>query len=170
MSTQKHEVDRQLDDRRIEREFVQAYGSVNQAERWEVGLLPENELLALARWEIFAAFAGFPRWDKIDAHELKHERGCENYGGTGTVGFTTRKPDNLTHDEWAIFKKITTAVSQANNNGVLARYGVQATVDLVEHVGRCSMCGAEVFGRSASIRVTWAGRPLSREYTLEGQP
>lgn len=166
MAAQKHEVDKQLDDRRIEREFVQAYGTENQAERWIAGLLPESELLSLARWEIFAAFAGFPRWVKLETSDLKHDRSCSG----GEVRFVTQKPGDLTHNEWAIFKKITTAVSQANNNGVLARYGVQATVELVEHVGRCSACEAEVFGRSASIRVTWAGRPLSREYTLEGEP
>ena len=161
------EVNRRLDDRRIEREFVQAYGTENQAERWMAGLLPEDELLSLVRWELFAAFAGFPRWVKLEGTDLRHSRSCPS-GGYGSVSFSTCKPSTLTHNEWAIFKKITAAVSAANN-GSLTRYGVQATVELVEHVGKCNSCDGELAGRAASIRIIWAGRPLSREYTLEGE-
>ena len=160
-------VNRNLDDRRVEREFIQAYGSENQHERWAAGLLPESELLSLARWELFAAFASFPRWVKLEGTDLRHARSCPS-GGYGSVSFATHKPSTLTHDEWAVFKKITAAVSAANN-GPLVRYGVQATAELVEHVGRCNSCDGSLSGRAASIRITWAGRPLSREYTLEGQ-
>lgn len=162
-----HDVDRRLDDRRREREFVNAYGTENQYERMLAGLLPNSELLNLARWELFRPFASFRRWEKIDEREMKHERSCSG----GEVRFVTQKPGDLTHDEWAIFKKITTAVSAANNakDGPLVANNVQATVELVEHVGRCSVCEAEVFGRAVNIRIEWAGRPLSREYTLEGE-
>jgi hypothetical protein len=57
-----------------------------------------------------------------------------------------------------MFKAIRTAANAEN---------VGAVVSLVEHVGRCSICLAEVFGRAANIRIEWAGRPLSREYALE---
>ena len=145
--------------------MVRDLASDNQRERFAAGLLPEDELLSLARYELFLPFASFRRWDKIDAREVKHERGCS---GSAEIRFVTQKPANLTHDEWAMLKAITTAVGAANN-GILAAHGCTASVELVEHVGRCNGCAAEIFGRAASIRIEWAGRPLSREYTLEGE-
>jgi hypothetical protein len=139
-------------------------GTDNQRERWLAGLLPEAELLSLARYELFLPFASFRRWVKLDAGDVRHERTCNG----GVVAFTTHTPGHLTHDEWSVLKRLTTAVSLANN-GYLAESKVTATLTLVEHVGRCNVCAAEVFGRAANIRIEWAGRPLSREYTLEGQ-
>lgn len=160
-----HEVDRQLDERRIEREFVSAHGSANQNERWIAGLLPHDELLALVRAQLFSPFVAFRRWQKIEPNDVRHERGCSG----GEIHFFTQKPSHLTHDEWSMFKKITTAVDAANGSGALVRHHVQATIELVEHVGRCNTCSAELFGRAANIRVVWAGRPLSREYNLEAR-
>jgi hypothetical protein len=158
-----HQVDLDLNQRKIAREFIAAYGSENQYERFMAGLLPESELMSLARHHLFAPFAEFRRWAKIEDRDMRHERTCAG----GEVRFITQKPDTLTHDEWSIFKKIGAAVSVANNARPFAANNITATVELVEHVGRCSACEAEVYGRAASIRIIWAGRPLSREYTLE---
>lgn len=148
--------------------MINNHASENQRERFSAGLLPEDELLCLARWELFRPFTSFARWQKLEAWDVEHERDCTG-AGPSSVRFVTQKPGDLTHDEWSQFKKITTAVSQANN-GLLAAFGVTATASLVEHVGRCNSCTAEAFGRSVNIRIEWAGRPLSREYTLEGGP
>lgn len=164
MSTTSEHVNTQLDDRRVAREFIKAYGSQNQYERWMAGLLPDAEVTALVRHHLFAPFVPFRRWRKIEANDIRHERDCTG----GDVEFFTQKPGSLTHDEWSAFKKITLEVSQANSE-TLAANGVQATVDLVEHVGRCSTCKAERSGRAANIRIVWAGRPLSREYDLEAR-
>jgi hypothetical protein len=145
-----------------EARFVKVYGSENQYERLLSGLLPEAELLALARYELFLSFASFRRWQKLEAGDVRHERSCNG----GVVTFSTSAPGSLTHDEWATFKQITAAVDAANG-GVLNGEKVSATISLVEHVGRCSVCPAETFGRAVNIRIEWAGRPLSREYTLE---
>jgi len=142
--------------------FVKVYGSENQYERMRAGLLPEDELLALARYELFLSFASFRRWEKLNANDVRHERNCNG----GEVKFATTTPGSLTHDEWATFKQITAAVDAANG-GVLNGERVSATISLVEHVGRCSVCNAETFGRAVNIRIEWNGRPLSREYTLE---
>lgn len=161
---QKHEVDAQLDRRKAEREFVKAHGTDNQCERWMAGLLPEDELLAIVRAAAFRPFSEFLRWKKLEASDVRHERDCSG----PDVRFVTDEPGSLTHDEWAQFKKITLAISRANN-GPLDKLGVKAIVTLVEHIGRCNNCAAEAFGRAANIRIEWLGRPLSREYTLEAQ-
>lgn len=147
----------------VEHELIARHGTENQKERWERELLPEAELLSLARYELFLPFASFRRWAKLEAGGLRHDRSCSG----GEVRFVTQDPGSLTHDEWSNFKQIMSAVDAANA-GPLSKHGVVATVSLVEHVGRCSVCPAETYGRAANIRIEWAGRPLSREYTLEG--
>ena len=142
--------------------LLQEHGTDNQRERYAVGLLPEDELLALARYELFLPFAPFRRWAKLEVGDVRHERNCNG----GVVTFSTCEPGSLTHDEWSLFKQITVAIDAANG-GALKWHGVTATFALVEHVGRCSVCQAEAFGRAANIRIEWAGRPLSREYALE---
>jgi hypothetical protein len=147
--------------------MINRHASENQRERFAAGLLPEDEMLGLVRFELFKPFASFRRWEKLEHQDLRHERGilCPTYG----VVYETREPSVLTHDEWSIFKKITTAM-RAANIGPLSEHDVTASASLVEHVGHCNTCGAEAFGRSVNIRIEWAGRPLSREYTLEGAP
>lgn len=147
--------------RRAESEMLKL-GTESQRERWAVDLLPEAELLSLARYELFLSFAPFRRWQKLEVGDVRHDRSCSG----GVVAFSTCEPGSLTHDEWAAFKQITSAINAANG-GALNGHGVTATFSLVEHVGRCSVCTAEAFGRAVNIRIEWAGRPLSREYSLE---
>jgi len=142
--------------------MLQGHGTDSQRERYAARLLPEDELLALARAQLFAPFASFRRWEKLQLQDVRHERTCSG----GVVAFATSPPDSLTHDEWSTFKRTLTAIDAANA-GHLRWHGVTAEATLVEHVGRCSVCAAEVFGRAVNIRIEWAGRPLSREYTLE---
>jgi hypothetical protein len=141
--------------------LLEQRGTASQRERWAVGLLPEDELLALARDVLFAPFAPFARWRKLMSSDIVHRQTCNG----GTVTFSTRQPADLSAEEWAILKKITTAATAGK--ALFREHGTTATVDLVEHVGSCFKCKAEVFGRSASVRLEWAGRPLSREYALE---
>jgi len=148
--------------RSVEAAFVRNHGTDNQYERLTAGLLPEVELLSLARYELFLSFAPFRRWQKLEVGDVRHDRSCNG----GVVEFSTSTPGSLTHDEWSLFKQITGAVDAANG-GALNGHRTNATLSIVEHVGRCLVCQAEAFGRAVNIRIEWAGRPLSREYTLE---
>ncbi len=143
---------------------VKAHGTPNQIERWSANLLPEDELLVIARTTFFEPFNEYRRWQKLLLQDLQHEKHCTG----GHVAFSTRPPTDLTHDEWNLLKKIAITVAAANI-GPLREYNVEAHVEPVEHVGVCGRCLAEVYGRAASIRIDWAGRPLSREYTLEAK-
>ena len=85
-----------------ELQLLKLHGTENQRERWAEGLLPEDELLALARNVLFEPFAEFRRWQKLQLQDVQARRDCTG----GTIAFTTRKPDDLTADEWALYKKI----------------------------------------------------------------
>lgn len=143
------------------RKLLELRGTANQLERHDAGLLPDDELLLLARTVLFAPFAGFRRWVKLAPADLMHRRGCH-----GDVTFTTRPAPDLDAGEWSMFKTIRDIVDEANDN-VLREHHTSGDVSIVEHVGDCQVCGAQVSAKSASIRIEWAGRPLSREYSLE---
>ncbi len=158
--------------RQAEVQLLKLHGTPNQCERWASDLLPEDELLALARNVLFEPFGVFRRWQKLQLQDVKHEKACSG----GHVTFTTRTPSDLTADQWDLYKKIggvATALTYALHKERKARGGlpyelpgVTCEISLVEHVGACSHCKADVTGRAASIRIEWAGRPLSREYAL----
>jgi len=139
-------------------------GSENQRERWEAGLLPRQELLYLARERLFAPFARLARWRKLEIPDVRHAPTCQR----GEVRFGTRAPLELTHGEWANYRTILGAFDRelASPAGALSTHGVTGEVVVVEHYGLCSVCRAEVIGCAASIRLEWAGLPLSREYLL----
>jgi hypothetical protein len=144
-----------------ELELLEKRGTGNQRERHAAGLLPEDELLALARSVLFAPFAWFDRWEKIKPSDV-HHAACG-----GLAEFSTRKAPSLLAREWSMFQTILDTSYHAND-GILNDLGSQpCQVEIVEHVGYCSTCGFEVVGRAASVRIQWAGRPLSREYSLE---
>jgi len=143
-------------------EFLQLHGTPNQLERHLAGLLPEDELLGLVRGVLFAPFAEYKRWIKLSPGDLMHRRGCRG----GEVTFTTCAAPDLTDYEWSRYKVIRDAVYAANLEA-FKPYRAIGEVELVEHVGVCSLCGSECSARSVSVRIEWAGRPLSREYSLE---
>jgi hypothetical protein len=149
-------------DQAAERKLLERHGNANQLERYYAGLLPDDELCALARNVLFTPFAMFKRWMKLAPGDVRHEKGCSH----GAITFTTRPAPDLTADEWMMYKKIRDIAYAADEN-VLREHGTRGKVEIVEHVGTCSICPAEVFGRAASIQIEWAGRPLSREYGLE---
>jgi hypothetical protein len=125
----------------------------------------QARLLAVVRDELFSPFSSFRRWAKLEEHDVSHERNCDE---GGVVRFSTYEPWELTPGERSLYDQIANTVVAANS-GLLREHGTSATISLVEHVGRCSACQAEVFGRSVNIRIECelAGRPLSREYSLE---
>ena len=146
-------------DKTSEEHLVRMHGTDSQRERYAEWLLPDDELCALARSVLFEPF-DFHRWTKIAYFNLKHGPGCPQ---TGSVNFGTRAADGLTSGEWAVCKRI----RDVTQRDLFAQYGAEATLDLVEHVGVCEKCQRETTGRSASVRIKWAGRQFSREYRLE---
>lgn len=145
-----------------QRQFLERCGTGNQLERHLAGLLPEDELLSLVRHVLFGPFAEYRRWVKLSPADLMHRRGCH-----GSVVFTTHPAPDLMADEWEKYKAIRDAVHDVNERVLLPVHGVSAKVELVEHVGVCESCGNDCSAVAASIRIEWAGRPLSREYSLE---
>lgn len=160
------------------REMVEKHGEQHQIERYYAGLLPDDELIALARRVLYAPLDGFRRYQNVQAsrrggvgpvylypEDVKHTDGCP--GTALSIRFFTRPPDNgITGDEWRDFRRIHDALEEAWR---AMPTGVHATVELIEHVGICGYCRhREAIRRSASVRIDWAGLELVREYALGG--
>jgi hypothetical protein len=148
--------------------LIEKRGTENQRERHAAGLLPEDELLTLARDVMFAPFAGFRRWDKLRLADIRHTRACSSHGNSRDVVFATKVAPSLQASEWTMYQTIVDASYHANADRMICDLAAgNCSVQIIEHTGTCSKCGAGRYGRSASVRFQWAGRPLSREYSLE---
>jgi hypothetical protein len=151
-----------------------ATGSPNQRERFAAGVLPEDELLGLARVQLFKEFA-FPRWTAHRDHdrmkrEIKHKPTCGGASGATSrhapeYKFEACDLDSMTADEWRMFKLFTIAAGRAGQHMWLKPNSV--LIDPVVHFVECASCGAEDARTSIKISIHWAGRVLVREYALD---
>lgn len=145
------------------------HGTDNQRERWGMKLLPEDELTALARTEIFAGFAELKRWKNISESlaETIIKHSCDPFGTMSITFCTIAHVASLTAGEWEVYKQVQTAVDATMNNH---RWCVDADVKLAittrSHVATCKRCSGSVSHRTALVSALWAGRVLTREYTL----
>lgn len=139
-------------------------GTANQRERWAAGVLPDDELCALAREVLFAPFANgrLVRWMKIRPRDLEHRApGCQ-----GEIIFTTGPCVDLRHGEWERYKQIEAVCQTANQHEWTVRSGEAFGLEKRFHVAECSGCGGKLALPTVIVRVSWAGRVLSREFAL----
>lgn len=146
-------------------------GTENQRERYADRLLPEDELLALARTQMFASFVGLPRWATGKAREqmernFPHASNCAGTAGPDRYDFETAEATELEGNEFAALKRVRAAVSIVQQHPWLTRSAGRVTVETVTHWVTCRHCKAEVCRSSAKVSIEWAGRVLVREYAL----
>lgn len=151
------------------------HGTPNQRERWLANILPEDELLALARAELFKPLEDVKRWRKIEVSHVRH-RGEKCHADllgdmTPAIKFETVDPakqpaSGISHDEWRTFKKIRDGVEVMQMHEWLRRSGGQVEIRCQMHRAECTACRQVTVRNSAVVRVTWAGRVLVREYAL----
>lgn len=159
-----HEKLPSVQDQRAKREMIEQHGDKNQKERYYAGLLPEEELLAVARRVLFAPMSQFRRYSKIVERDIKHDDTC---GVGAPVQFFTREvADGISGQEWHDYRKLHDVVTASWQE---MPSGTHAVVTIVEHVGHCLDCNhRETVRRAAGVRITWAGHELVREYALGG--
>ena len=144
-----------------------AFGTDDQRDRWSAKCLPEDELLALARNELFRPLEGMARWKRIEVGEIRHlthmRLGCSG----DTIEFhTSTPPAVMDSQQWALLNRIKRAVETINRHEWMKRDEVFCEVLATAHVAECARCKSVVARMSASVRIPWAGRTLVREYAL----
>jgi hypothetical protein len=96
--------------------LVTERGTLDQRERLEAGVLPEDDLERAVRDILFAPIAGHPRWRKIRAEhvrELAVLRGAVEQGAWAPVEFETVEADEFSAEEWKRLKELREALPEA---------------------------------------------------------
>lgn len=144
-----------------------AFGTDDQRDRWNAKMLPEEELLAIARTVLFKPLEHVPRWKRIETGELRHLTHLRLGCNARSVEFsTTPSPSEMDAQQWAVLNRIKRATETMNRHDWLRMAQATCELETTEHVARCNLCKATVSRLSASVRVPWAGRTLAREYAL----
>jgi hypothetical protein len=148
-------------------------GSSSQRQRWRAGNLAEEELLLLAREELFRPFALFQRRPRRGPAAISHPVNpdgtwqCVREGAVPISWATYPDPIDLDADQWQSVQRILRAMAEARRHAWLSScLPTSVRCALREHRGVCGVCGRTASDASALIGIDWAGRLLSREYLL----
>lgn len=143
-------------------------GTDNQRERWHAMLLPEDEILKLARAELYKGFE-FKRWHSGEIRDelakilrgKRHDQGCVE-----RPEFEVADVGELTAEQWDVFKKISALADAINMHPWMFRQKASATITSFTHWASCLRCGLETSASGVKISIPWAGRVLVREFRL----
>jgi len=129
--------------------------SSDALERFDAGVLPEDELAEIVSEHVFAPLSGFRGYDEITEQEVAHECECD----VDDVRFsTTDYGGPLEADEWATLKAIRAA----------APHGAKVVVR--EHVGyqhgHDESDDPEVRRKSIRVTAEFGGRAWKRDFDL----
>lgn len=161
--------------------MLSAHGTPEQIERWQAQVLPEEELVKLARDVLFKPLEGLPRWNSrsnrrassLQATDLAHPVSCPHHQrprepldewrerllAAGAVRFETTEAAEMSKEEWATYKKVTFLAACVPADELYVKRNT--------HWATCTMCANEMCRNTALVTVHWAGRVLSREYRID---
>lgn len=156
--------------RELERKVLEL-GTDNQRERYRAGVLPDDELLKIARDELFRPFEGIPRWNTREARDamvgkIKHGRTCARRD----IRFEIHDIGELTANEWDVLKKIEVGFKVVLRHPWLVEFIANGTAVPTlrsrAHWLTCATCEGEVVRAQANVSIPWIGVLLVREYAL----
>lgn len=166
-----------------ERQALHDRGSSDQRTRWISCLLPEEELLHIARSELFRPFGLLVKRRPMAFADIDHPKNTSNLWTcvpkmpvpgrnvprdlSELVDWATVPVASLTEDEHRTLLRVHEGAAEVLRHPWMKNAGNDVVcVEVREHTGTCKMCGRGTFERSALVTIMWAGRNLSREYVL----
>jgi len=171
---------RKLARRELERLAVEL-GSDHQRKRFHAGVLPESEILALARGELYTPFlmardpfrnAPIERWHTRVARDamgeaFRHRDGCRHRARWWRPShFEVTEIDELDHREWDNLEQLQAALATANEHPWIVAEGTPAVLETLQHWLTCPVCDNENRRSVAKVTIQWAGYIFVREYAL----
>lgn len=150
-------------------------GTVSQRQRWDNGCLPEDELLDLARKEIFKAFALCPRRTRKTPSAIRHPVDADGtwlcvahaVNGTIPIEWSTNPDPSLNDLQWKSLQRLHAMADQVRRHEWMKKSPATAVrIHLREHRGKCMACQGATVDPGALVEIDWAGRLLTREYAL----
>lgn len=149
------------------------HGTDNQRERWLHKVLPEDELLQLARAELFRWLDDVPRWASGDGRKdmrnaMRHDKACDwrTHHVVPKVIFEVLSACEMNAKEWALHKHLRELGDATRLHPWLTCSGGAVKIETCVHWAECTECYAEELRHVAKVSITWAGRVLVREYLL----
>ncbi len=138
-------------------------GTIQQQRMYAAGTLPDDDLLSLARTELFRGFdfLGLRRWRMMTSSHLPRTE-CAH----PTVTWDTLAPSTLTAMEWMVMEQVTRMVNETIRHAWVVDSPAIGRVESKLHRGTCGFCGVSIASATAMVAIPWAGRILSREYVL----
>lgn len=145
------------------------HGTDNQRERHTAGVLPEDELLALARGELYKPLNAWTRWKNRDLHarEVRHEDSCagaEQLVKYRTLGGPAMPP--MDGNAWNRLGELRHAVNEIAAHEWLTRSHAKVDVQVTRHEAYCTRCNKVAVRYAVRVAIPWAGHTLVREYAL----
>lgn len=145
------------------------HGTLNQRERYNAGVLPESELVQLARDQLFARFYECKRWNNLSEHDARMLIRHKPCPGTapGVLFGVVDAVMSLTHDQWESLRKLK-AIAELMDDHTWCKASPECKLVVTPrlHIATCKQCGATLERTTALVSSTWAGRLLTREYAL----
>lgn len=144
-------------------------GSPQQRERYTRREMSDDELLLLARNEIFKGFLQFDKWTPIKFTDVEHEPTCR---AKMTVGINVHDAPipavaSMTNDEIDTMARMQHVIEiMWEQHAWFRQPGTKPYLKIKVHTAMCSHCKSEVSRKSALVRAPWAGRILTREFRL----
>lgn len=135
-------------------------GTPSQNERYDAGDLSEDDLLDLARGELFRPFNQFTRWTPLKWQMVTHKAGC---AGRVELGHATLS-DDYPSDTYGRMMEVVAML--AEYHPWCTKSGTTPNIEVRRHVAACPACKEKITNMSALITIPWAGRTLSKEYSL----
>lgn len=175
---------RELANRRAWQEHaaLRDRGTVDQRARWNSGILPEDELLCLARAELFRPFGLLTRRRQLVFADIDHPKDFRGVwtclkvpicgvstprGLADLIDWETIPNPCLTEAEHRTLIRTHAGIAECLRHPWMAGSGNEAAaLEVREHIGTCKTCKRTTSERSALVTLQWAGRNLSREYVL----
>lgn len=147
-----------------EREIVDARGTTDQHERYLAWLLPEQELLELARDVLLP---DLPRYERMEAADAEHESDCSLPIKPNIEFDSGQYTGGLTAGEWDVVKKIRAACAVCSSCGeVFAVCGDKIETEIRYHHATCGACNRTTQRLTVKATMKWAGRIIGREYAV----
>ena len=149
IATEKERV--KTEHRRLERGLLTDYGTPNQVERFDAGVLPDEEFERVAKKALFTTFDGFPVYTPLTDGDVDHVEACDE----ADAKFRSDSYDGpLDAEEFDTLKRLRAVAPQ----------GVE--VEVREHTGYCRYCDAEAKRLSVRVTIEFAGCSYQRSYAL----
>jgi hypothetical protein len=133
-----------------------ARGNVADVQRYDRGLMPEEEQRGHLRAALFAPLDGFERFEKMYPSDVPHEDGGAHC--IAKVSFASYDARELVPEEFAVLTAIEEVLLKTV--GDRACYAVTPR----EHCARCGSCAAEASRRSIRVQMVVGDWTLTREY------